>query len=138
MDRLDFTEYQVQARRTQNKALNLYQTREHAKDGLVSEVGEIMGMYQKQLQGHLFEENALMLEIGDVLWFLSELCDVYGWTLEEVARANIEKLKVRYKDKFTVEQSVNRPEYRNKPQTPVQTKPSKSRHYSVKGLMKNE
>lgn len=138
MDRLDFTEYQVQARRTQNKALNLYQTREHAKAGLVSEVGEIMGMYQKQLQGHLFDENALLLEIGDVLWFISELCDVYGWTLEEVARANIEKLKVRYKDKFTVEQSVNRPEYRNKPQTPVAAKPSKSRHYSVKGLMKNE
>lgn len=107
-------EYQTDARRTQNPALRLFQLRDHAKAGLVSEVGEIMGLYQKQLQGHTFDEGALKLECGDVLWFLAELCDCYGWTLEEVAQANIAKLKVRYPERFTPMQSINRREYREK------------------------
>lgn len=117
-------EYQKDARRTQNPALSLFQTREHAKAGLVSEVGEIMGLYQKQLQGHTFDEGSLKLEIGDVMWMLSELCDCYGWTLEEVAQANIAKLRVRYPEKFTPMQSINRREYRE------QNAKQKSRYYA--------
>ena len=111
---MNFAEYQEQARRTQNKDLNLYQRREHAKAGLVSEVGEIMGLYQKTYQGHMFDETALKLEIGDSLWFIAELCDCYGWDMENVADANIQKLKVRYPDHFTPEQSINRAEYTDK------------------------
>ena len=77
MDEIGMTlnEYQIAARRTQNPALRLFETREHALKGLVAEVGEIMSLYQKQLQGHTFDEGSLKLEIGDVLWMLSELCD---------------------------------------------------------------
>lgn len=40
-------------------------------------------------------DKALMLEAGDILWQLSGLCDVKGWTLEEVAAANLNKLRSR-------------------------------------------
>lgn len=100
----------------------LWATREHALFGLASEVGEIHGLYQKVHQGHVLDAQELMLECGDLTWFLCELLDVNGWTFEEVAQANIEKLRIRYKKKFTVEESVNRKEYK--------TSGPKSRHYA--------
>jgi NTP pyrophosphatase (non-canonical NTP hydrolase) len=36
-----------------------------------------------------------MAEAGDILWQLSGLCKVMGWTLEDVAKANLEKLASR-------------------------------------------
>lgn len=111
---MDFNEFQYEARRTQRKDLPLWAIREHALYGLSSEVGEVMALHQKVHQGHPMDETALRLEVGDVLWFVAELCDVYGWSMEDIARANIQKLRNRYKDRFTVEESVNRMEYREK------------------------
>ena len=39
--------------------------------------------------------DGLALELGDVLWYISTLADDLGVTLEEVAKANIEKLQSR-------------------------------------------
>lgn len=36
-----------------------------------------------------------MAEAGDILWQLSGLCKVMGWGLEDVAKANLEKLASR-------------------------------------------
>ena len=105
---MTFDEYQTAARRTHNAALNLYQTREHAKAGLCAETGEVLNIYQKELQGHLFDEAELKLELGDVLWMIAEFCDCYGWTLEEVAEANIAKLRERYPKRFSPAQSIHR------------------------------
>jgi NTP pyrophosphatase (non-canonical NTP hydrolase) len=102
--------------------------REHALFGLSSEVGEVMGLHQKVHQGHRLDENALRLEIGDVLWFIAELCDVYGWSMEDIARLNIQKLRNRYHDEFTVEESVNREEYKEKKKDPVRNR------YYAKGV----
>lgn len=125
---MDFEEYQFEARRTQRKDLPLWALREHALFGLSAEVGEVMGLHQKVHQGHPMDDNALRLELGDCLWFLAEICDVYGWTMEEIARDNIAKLRNRYKDKFTVDESVNRQEYRVKP-APIMPGP-KTKHYA--------
>lgn len=122
---MTFEEYQALARRTQRAELPVWAMKEHALFGLSSEVGEVMGLHQKVHQGHPMDETALRLEIGDCLWFISELCDVYGWSMDEIAIANIAKLRNKYKDKFTVEESVNRKEYKDKP--------SKARHYAKEG-----
>lgn len=37
----------------------------------------------------------LMKEAGDILWQLSGLCSVMGWTLEEIAQTNLDKLASR-------------------------------------------
>jgi len=111
---MDFEDYQYEARRTQRKDLPLWALREHALFGLSSEVGEVLGLHQKIHQGHPLDETELRLEIGDIMWFVAELCDVYGWHMSDIAAANIDKLRNRYRDKFTVEESVNRMEYREK------------------------
>lgn len=41
------------------------------------------------------EMQDLMKEAGDVLWQLSGLCTVMGWSLEEVGQQNLEKLASR-------------------------------------------
>lgn len=37
----------------------------------------------------------LQKEAGDILWQLSGLCSVMGWSLEEVAKMNLDKLAAR-------------------------------------------
>jgi len=128
---VDFNEYQQEARRTQNKALPLWATREHALFLLGAEVGEVLGIHQKIHQGHPLDESALRLEIGDVLWGIAELCDVYGWSMEDIAMANIQKLRVRYKDKFTAEESRARVDTLNKGKA---YKGPKSKYYAKGGV----
>jgi NTP pyrophosphatase (non-canonical NTP hydrolase) len=43
------------------------------------------------------EKELLKAEAGDCLWQLSGLCKVMGWTLEEVAQQNLDKLSARQK-----------------------------------------
>jgi NTP pyrophosphatase (non-canonical NTP hydrolase) len=40
-------------------------------------------------------EKELMKEAGDILWQLSGLCTVMGWSLEDVAQMNLDKLASR-------------------------------------------
>lgn len=89
-------EYQEQAARTINKALNLSEIERHALYGLSAEVGEIHGLYQKGYQGHSFSDEKLRKEIGDTAWFLAELCTVNNYDMEQVFKENIAKLKQRY------------------------------------------
>lgn len=105
---MTFNEYQRLARRTQNIHLNSHQRQEHALFGIAAETGEIHSIFQKVYQGHPVKLADLIGECGDLLWFIAELADVHGLTLEEIAEANIDKLKMRYPDGFSEDASVNR------------------------------
>lgn len=39
--------------------------------------------------------HELKLEAGDILWQLAGLCHDFGWSLEDVAQANLDKLALR-------------------------------------------
>ena len=41
------------------------------------------------------QEEELKKEAGDILWQLSGVCSVMGWSLEEVAQMNLDKLAAR-------------------------------------------
>ena len=41
------------------------------------------------------QEDELKKEAGDILWQLSGLCTVMGWSLEDVAQMNLDKLASR-------------------------------------------
>lgn len=81
---------------------------------LVGEVGELAGkvakairkeeirMHDNNLHAKVygapkfqFIDHDLMSEAGDILWQLSGLCRVMGWSLEEVAQGNLDKLAAR-------------------------------------------
>lgn len=108
---MTFDQYQVAARRTQNPALTYEEKRNHALFGLCSEVGEVHGLFQKAYQGHKLIIERVKDELSDIFWFIAELCDALGLRLEDVANHNVEKLKKRYKNGFTAEESIKRVEY---------------------------
>lgn len=75
---------------------------------MVGEIGEIHSIYQKMYQGHAFEVDHVKKEFGDLLWFIAEYCTAKGWSLDDIMRMNIDKLKERYPDGFEAEQSLHR------------------------------
>lgn len=105
---MDFKEYQELARRTQNNELTNDERLYHALFGIASEAGEICGAYQKKYQGHTVYFGDIAKEMGDLLWFLSELADCLGVELADVAKANIAKLRIRYPGGFSETDSIER------------------------------
>lgn len=70
--------------------------------GLGNEAGEVMGKIKKYLRGDdgegvMSEERkeALKGELGDVLWYLALLSNDLDFSLDDVAKSNIEKLQSR-------------------------------------------
>lgn len=107
---MTINEYQQLAARTINHELTDLDMELHALHLIASECGEIHGMYQKCYQGHRIDEEALVYEVGDLLWGIAELCTVNGWSMEVVAERNIAKLRRRYPEGFDAERSRNREE----------------------------
>lgn len=105
---MNMNEYQQAAARTIRKDLYPEQQGMHALHGIVGEIGEIHSIYQKSYQGHEIDRNHLKKEFGDLLWFIAEYCTAMGWTLEEVAQGNIDKLKARYPEGFSEDKSLHR------------------------------
>ena len=101
-------EYQNLANRTINTGLTHEQLTQHALFELCTEVGEIHAFYQKRFQGHVIDQEKLKHEIGDLMWGIAEFCTAQGWSLDEICRMNIEKLKKRYPDGFSTERSLHR------------------------------
>lgn len=74
--------------------------------GLVGESGEFADAVKKMLyHDHGINRTELFEELGDVLWYVSSIATVLGFSLTDVARRNVEKLKSRYPEGFTVEDS---------------------------------
>lgn len=95
----DFDTYQRNAART-GGAVAMDHPIVYPTLGLVNEAGEVAGKVKKIFRdraGSLTDEDrrALTLELGDVLWYLAELCTQLGISLEDVAAANLEKLRSR-------------------------------------------
>ena len=81
--------------------------------GLAGESGELLDKMKKVFwQGHPMTEawfNETILEAGDILFYLQDLCNFLGVSLDVVQDMNVVKLKERYKSgKFTRNESVNR------------------------------
>jgi NTP pyrophosphatase (non-canonical NTP hydrolase) len=103
-------EYQKLAARTINETLSRGEVRSHALHGMSAEIGEIHGLYQKQYQGHDLDDEHLMKECGDLLWFIAEFCTVNGWNLGDIMQMNIDKLRARFPEGFEVDKSLHRKE----------------------------
>lgn len=90
---MTLNEYQRLSRRTAGPA----HTPEILALGLAGESGEVCDLIKKSHERATpVNLDAILLELGDTLWYLSNLSGTYGWTLAEVAQANIEKLAARY------------------------------------------
>tara|TARA_B100000900_G_C20432489_1_gene655604 strand:+ start:618 stop:947 length:330 start_codon:yes stop_codon:yes gene_type:complete len=96
---MNFDSYQIEARKTAiypEKGKNfIYPTL-----GLVGETGEVAEKIKKIIRDKngIFDNEsraAIKKELGDVLWYISNLCDELDFSLDDVAKINLEKLKLR-------------------------------------------
>ena len=102
-------EYQKLAMTTLNPALNKKDVLINGVMGLCGEAGEAIDLVKKHLaQGHNLDREALIKELGDVAWYLAETAYALDVSLEEVCSRNIEKLKKRYPEGFSEQNSLNR------------------------------
>ena len=66
--------------------------------GLAGEVGEVMELFKKSMwHGSDIERNRVKEELGDVLWYLSQIAGLSGFSLQEIAEHNLRKLQARYR-----------------------------------------
>lgn len=111
---MDFSEYQEEASKTIPANLDEDEVVNNAVYGLIGEVGELVDIIKKvKFQGHpmnMETVNHLRGELGDCLWYLSEMATGLGFPLREVAQANIIKIRARYGEHFDTEKSQNRKE----------------------------
>lgn len=93
---MNFTDYQQKSRATAKYPVIghgvIYPTL-----GLANEAGEVAGKIKKIFRdkGGIIgeaEQEALKSELGDVLWYLSQVCTELDIALDEVAETNITKL----------------------------------------------
>jgi len=68
--------------------------------GLTGEAGEVADKVKKTIRdfgGEFSEERrrAIALELGDVLWYAATLARDLGYTLDEVAAMNVDKIASR-------------------------------------------
>lgn len=106
---MNLNEYQDWAGRTANKNLNAVDTMAQDALGIAGEAGECADLVKKHLfHKHPLDKDKLVKELGDVLWYVSQLAADIGVTLDEVAEKNIAKLKARYPEGFTEKASLER------------------------------
>jgi NTP pyrophosphatase (non-canonical NTP hydrolase) len=99
-------EYQRAATRTVNTRLSDRDRLLDAAAGLAEEAGEVLGLVRKHAyMGHELDRERLTRELGDALWCLAMISSVLGTTLEEVAVANVAKLRRRYPAGYSDEAS---------------------------------
>lgn len=58
---------------------------------------------KEHYHGKPIDRDALREELGDTLWHIAQMAADHGMTLEEVAAANIEKLRARHGEKYNPE-----------------------------------
>lgn len=81
----------------------------HGAMGVSTEAGELLDALKKHIYyGTPLDIVNIKEELGDSLWYIGIICDVVGASFEELADANIKKLKARYPEKFTQDKAENR------------------------------
>ncbi|MGN4560870.1 nucleoside triphosphate pyrophosphohydrolase family protein [Bacillus cereus group sp. MYBK5-2] len=113
----ELDQYQEAALRTWNTNQDFGGRVLNAALGLSGEAGEVADIVKKAIfHGHGFDPahcpgeeegntHKIALELGDILYYISIMSHEMGYTLEDIAQMNIEKLAKRYPDGFSREAS---------------------------------
>lgn len=106
---MEISEYQSKSIRTLSFLDSTLEDNIHMTLGLVTEAGEIADVFKKKL-AYRKEVDWVNVkeEIGDLMFYVANICNINGWDLREILQTNINKLMVRYPEKFDSNLALNR------------------------------
>lgn len=94
---------------TRNKDIGELEELKNYLLGLNGECGELTDIFKKVLyHGKEFDSVDVMLELGDILYYFTAICNILGIDLSEIMLNNNAKLMARYKKGYSIEQSLKR------------------------------
>lgn len=81
----------------------------HVTLGMVTESAEIADAIKKHIAyGKEIDVVNIKEELGDLLWYIAIAMDIFEFEPSDVFKTNIEKLKVRYPEKYSDSLAENR------------------------------
>ena len=102
---MQLSEYQQRAIQTDHTSTKFDQAADRGKViallGLAGEMGSLATIYKKYLRDGLayrLHKSGIQEELGDVLWYLAALAHKFDLSLDDVAKANLEKIQGRWRD----------------------------------------
>jgi NTP pyrophosphatase (non-canonical NTP hydrolase) len=91
---MDMNEYQMKANGT--NIVEPENKQQYSIIGLISEVGELAGLYKKTIRDNTpLSMIEFKKELGDILWYVSDIATAFDMNLNEVAELNLRKLENR-------------------------------------------
>lgn len=106
---MDFTEYTKETERTAPNLANSFADQLHMVIGISTEAGEILDAYKKAFAyGKDLDIVNIREELGDLLWYMSNLMRFLDIDFEDTLDINVKKLRARYKNGFSEEEALNR------------------------------
>ena len=77
--------------------------------GLAGQIGEVIDIMKKHIyQGKELDITDVIEEVGDVLWYIANFCNVNNITMDECMESNIKKLRKRFPNGFTTKDANER------------------------------
>lgn len=106
---MEINNYQAEAARTCANIDGGILDDVHMILGFVTESAEVADVYKKYI-AYKKELDLVNVkeELGDLLWYIANMCNMHGWDLRDIMQTNIDKLKARYPEKFTEQHALNR------------------------------
>ncbi|MCL4404482.1 MAG: nucleoside triphosphate pyrophosphohydrolase family protein [Candidatus Marsarchaeota archaeon] len=93
---MEMADYQKYSRKTAIYPKELRGGIFYASLGLSGEVGELLNKVKKIARDNAeLDKDGIKLELGDILWYVAAIAEEAGINLDDVAKANIEKLEKR-------------------------------------------
>jgi len=71
--------------------------------GIAGEAGDVASCIKKTFAHDNDQRAGIRENIGDTLWYTAMICNFFGWDFQQVLEENVEKLKKRYPQGFTIE-----------------------------------
>lgn len=106
---MEIKEYQEKSARTLSKLSSKLEDNLHMTLGLVTESAEIADVYKKKIAyAKEVDEINVKEELGDLMFYVVNFCNINGWDLRDILDTNITKLQVRYPESFSNEKALNR------------------------------
>ena len=106
---MEINEYQQKAIRTLAPLNSDLENDIHMVLGMQTEAAELADVFKKNLA---YNKNIDWInvkeEVGDLMWYIANLCNLHNWDLRDIMQTNIFKLQARYPDKFSDDKAINR------------------------------